>query len=141
MAIKNAYVAPYAAAVKAKVKVPVFVAGRINQPQIAEQVLAAGQADMIGMTRAMIADMASEAGCSGDIVLRLKADGSPFLTDSGNVIVDCKFGKIPDPEALDAVLKEIPGVVENGLFLGIAELAIIARPSGIVTIEAPEDVS
>ena len=63
MAIKNAYVAPYAAAVKAKVKVPVFVAGRINQPQIAEQVLAQGQADMIGMTRAMIADpeMANKA--------------------------------------------------------------------------------
>ena len=63
MAIKNAYVAPHAAAVKAKVGVPVFVAGRINQPQIAETVLAAGQADMIGMTRAMIADpeMANKA--------------------------------------------------------------------------------
>ncbi len=50
------YVAPFAAAVRAKVKKPVFVAGRINQPQTAEKVLAGGQADMIGMTRAMICD-------------------------------------------------------------------------------------
>jgi NADPH-dependent 2,4-dienoyl-CoA reductase/sulfur reductase-like enzyme len=56
MLVENAYVAPYAAAVRAKVTRPVFVAGRINQPQIAEQVLAAGQADMCGMTRAMICD-------------------------------------------------------------------------------------
>jgi 2,4-dienoyl-CoA reductase-like NADH-dependent reductase (Old Yellow Enzyme family) len=50
------YVAPFAAAVKAKVTKPVFVAGRINQPQIAEQVIASGQADLCGMTRAMICD-------------------------------------------------------------------------------------
>ncbi len=50
------YVAPFAAAVKAKVSKPVFVAGRINQPQTAEQVLASGQADLCGMTRAMICD-------------------------------------------------------------------------------------
>jgi 2,4-dienoyl-CoA reductase-like NADH-dependent reductase (Old Yellow Enzyme family) len=56
MAIDTAYVAPFAAAIKAKIKIPVFVAGRINQPQIAEQVLASGQADMCGMTRAMISD-------------------------------------------------------------------------------------
>ncbi len=56
MLIDNAYVAPYAATVKAQVDIPVFVTGRINQPQIAEQVLATGQADMCGMTRAMICD-------------------------------------------------------------------------------------
>lgn len=56
MAVEHAYVAPFAAAIKAQVTVPIFVAGRINQPQIAEQVLADGQADMCGMTRAMISD-------------------------------------------------------------------------------------
>ena len=56
MVIDSAYVAPYAAAMKAKVSKPIFVAGRINQPQIAEQVLSTGQADMCGMTRAMICD-------------------------------------------------------------------------------------
>jgi 2,4-dienoyl-CoA reductase-like NADH-dependent reductase (Old Yellow Enzyme family) len=56
MSIETAYVAPFAAAVKARVDTAVFVAGRINQPQIAEQVLASNQADMCGMTRAMICD-------------------------------------------------------------------------------------
>ena len=57
MAIANAYVAPFAAAAEGRRSgMPVFVAGRINQPQIAEQVIAAGQADMCGMTRAMICD-------------------------------------------------------------------------------------
>lgn len=63
MLVDNAYVAPFAAAAKAKVSIPVFVAGRINQPQDAEQVIASGQADMCGMTRAMICDpeMANKA--------------------------------------------------------------------------------
>ena len=56
MRIETGYVAPFAATVKAAVTQPVFVAGRINQPQIAEQVIASGQADMCGMTRAMICD-------------------------------------------------------------------------------------
>ena len=56
MELPHAYVAPKAGTLRAAVGLPVFVAGRINQPQIAEAVLAAGQADMCGMTRAMIAD-------------------------------------------------------------------------------------
>jgi 2,4-dienoyl-CoA reductase-like NADH-dependent reductase (Old Yellow Enzyme family) len=56
MSMKNGYVVPYAAAVKAVVGKPVVVTGRINQPQIAERILAAGDADLCGMTRAMIAD-------------------------------------------------------------------------------------
>ena len=71
MFIDTAYVAPFAATVKAATGRPVFVAGRINQPQIAEQVLASGQADMCGMTRAMICDPAmagkAAAGRSDDI--------------------------------------------------------------------------
>ncbi len=71
MIVENAYVAPFAKAVKAVVSKPVFVAGRINQPQTAEQVIASGQADMCGMTRAMIADpdmpRKAEAGRSDDI--------------------------------------------------------------------------
>lgn len=56
MWIDNAYVAPYAATVKARVSKPVFVAGRINQPQMAEEVIRTAQADMCGMTRAQICD-------------------------------------------------------------------------------------
>ncbi len=63
MAIKTAYVAPQAGTLRAAIGLPVLVAGRINQPQIAEQVLSAGLADMCGMTRAMISDpdMANKA--------------------------------------------------------------------------------
>ena len=63
------------------------------------------------------------------------ADGQPFVTDSGNLILDCAFGRIDDPEALDEALKLIPGVVENGLFLGIADAAIVAGPDGVVMLE------
>ena len=56
MAIDHAYIAPQAGAVKREVRQSVLVTGRINQPQLAEQVLARGQADMCGMTRALISD-------------------------------------------------------------------------------------
>ncbi|MGO1120599.1 oxidoreductase [Rhodovibrionaceae bacterium A322] len=56
MFVENGYVAPFAAAVKAAVSIPVMVAGRINQPQEAEQIVSSGQADLCGMTRAMICD-------------------------------------------------------------------------------------
>ena len=56
MSFEVGYTAPLAAAVRAEIDIPVFVAGRINQPQIAEEILSSGQADMCGMTRAMISD-------------------------------------------------------------------------------------
>jgi ribose 5-phosphate isomerase A len=87
-------------------------------------------------TRNMIEMLAADSGCHGDIALRLKADGTPFVTDGGNFIFDCAFGQIDDPESLDEALKFIPGVVENGLFLGIADAAIIGGPEGVSVIEA-----
>jgi ribose 5-phosphate isomerase A len=53
------------------------------------------------------------------------------VTDQGNLIVDCAFGAIPEPEVLAFALKRIPGVVEHGLFLGIADLAIVAGSDGM----------
>ena len=71
MFVETGHAAPFSAAVKARVSIPVFVAGRINQPQIGEAILARGEADMCGMTRAMICDpeMAgkAEAGRIDDI--------------------------------------------------------------------------
>ena len=90
-------------------------------------------------TRNMIQDLAGEAGCNGDIRLRLSPAGAPFITDNGNFILDCAFGAIEDPDMLDEALKMVPGVVENGLFLGLAELAIVAGPGGILTLEAAWD--
>ena len=53
--------------------------------------------------------------------LRTRADGSPYLTDNGNPILDCSFGKIEDPPALARTLSQIPGIVEHGLFIGLAK--------------------
>jgi ribose 5-phosphate isomerase A len=82
-------------------------------------------------THNMVVALAADAGCEGEITLRKRADGTPFITDSGNFILDCAFGRIAEPEDLDEALKLIPGVVENGLFIGIADTAIIAGADGV----------
>lgn len=89
-------------------------------------------------TRQMIEDYAADAGCTGEIKLRLGRDGQPYVTDGGNYIFDCAFGKIEEAELLDGLLKLIPGVVENGLFIGIATKAIIAGPNGIVELDTED---
>src|SRR5262245_24333326 len=93
----------------------------------------------LAATRNMIEILASDAGCTGEITQRLKAGGAPFITDSGNFILDCAFVRIEEPEALDEALKLVPGVVESGLFLGIADAAIIAGPDGVVVLERDAD--
>ena len=85
-------------------------------------------------TRGKIAAAANEVGCAGEIVLRRSGDGEPFLTDSGNFIYDCAFGAIPDPDSLATVLSAIPGVVEHGLFIGLATVAILGTDEGTRTI-------
>ena len=73
MFIEGAYVAPFAAAVKQAVDIPVLVAGRINQPQQAEEVVATGQADMCGMTRAMICDPEMAGKAAADRIDDIRA--------------------------------------------------------------------
>jgi len=87
-------------------------------------------------TARIIETLAEEAGCSGEIRIRCRPDGTPFLTDGGNLILDCAFGSIEDPDGLADALQIVPGVVEHGLFLDIADVAIIAGPGGIEVIEA-----
>ncbi len=70
---------------------------------------------------------------SGPLTLRMTA-GQPFVTDGGHLILDASFGRIPDARALSNVLHAIPGVVEHGLFLGLADLAVIAGSDGIRTL-------
>jgi ribose 5-phosphate isomerase A len=65
--------------------------------------------------------------------LRLDAAGEPLRSDNGNLIADGDFGPIADPEGLAARLDAIPGVVGHGLFLGMADLVIVARPDGTLT--------
>ena len=63
--------------------------------------------------------------------LRLKLDGTPFVSDGVNYILDCRFGAIEDPYALSAVLKTRAGIVEHGLFLDLTSEVIIAASDGI----------
>ena len=62
--------------------------------------------------------------------------GEPFVTDGGHLILDASFGRIPDTRALSDALHAIPGVVEHGLFLGLADTAIVAGDVGVETISA-----
>ena len=65
------------------------------------------------------------------IIRKNKQDGSQFVTDSGNMILDCNFGPIADVNALAAQLGARAGIIEHGLFLGIATDVIVAGESGI----------
>lgn len=71
--------------------------------------------------------------------LRLDGDGrSPYATDGGNRIIDCRFERgLDDPERLHARIKAIPGVFETGLFLGLCDALIIGRGTDAELIEAP----
>ncbi|MBI3461586.1 MAG: ribose-5-phosphate isomerase RpiA [Planctomycetes bacterium] len=57
--------------------------------------------------------------------------GQPFVTDSGHWILDCDFGPIADPGRLEAALKDIPGVVENGLFVGLTDAVYIGKENSV----------
>ncbi|MGC4025755.1 MAG: ribose-5-phosphate isomerase RpiA [Mesorhizobium sp.] len=78
-------------------------------------------------------------GLSGPLALRMKED-RPFVTDGGHLIVDASFGRIPDTRALSRALHDVPGVVEHGLFIRLADLAIVAGGNGIETLH-PVDAS
>ncbi len=86
-------------------------------------------------TEIAIARAAGGVGLSGALTLRV-TDGGPFVTDGGHLILDASFGRIPDTRALSDALHAIPGVVEHGLFLGMANLAIVAGADGIRAVQA-----
>ncbi|MGO9837543.1 MAG: ribose-5-phosphate isomerase RpiA [Polyangiaceae bacterium] len=77
-----------------------------------------------GTTRAHLARL-------GKPTLRTKADGIPVRTDAGNVVYDLATGPVDDPGALDRALRAIPGVVETGLFVGRADVVIVASDEGV----------
>lgn len=69
-------------------------------------------------------------------VLRQR-DGEIFVTDNGNYIIDCAFDRIRDPQELHIRLNNIPGVVENGLFLGYAHVVMVGAADGSVKVYHP----
>jgi ribose 5-phosphate isomerase A len=88
----------------------------------------------LGATRIAVEKVAASLGLSGPAALR-NVNGEDFVTDGGHLILDASFGLIPDARALSSALHGIPGVVEHGLFIGIASMAVIADTGGIRIIE------
>jgi ribose 5-phosphate isomerase A len=72
---------------------------------------------------------------SGKLALRRGKDGHAFVTDGGHWIIDAALGSIADPAALARKLASIPGVVEHGLFIGLAHAAVLAGPQGVRVVE------
>ena len=96
------------------------------------------EVDRFGMdsTRRHIVRAMADLGLAGPLALRKGADGHAFVTDGGHCIFDCALGAISDPEGLAARLVAIPGVVEHGLFIGLATAVIIAGSDGVRLIGA-----
>jgi ribose 5-phosphate isomerase A len=86
-------------------------------------------------TELAIRNAAAGLGLNAVPTLRM-TDGEPFVTDGGHLIFDASFGRIPDTRALADALHAIPGVVEHGLFLGLADIAIVASDAGVETVSA-----
>ena len=89
----------------------------------------------LASTRQKVERAGEATGAVGAIDLRRTPSGDPFVTDGGHLILDCHFGVIPDPEALGTHLFAIPGVVEHGLFLGLASAVIMDAGNATLLID------
>ena len=87
----------------------------------------------LGATTRAVQEVIAAHGSQGGLVLR-QADGAPFVTDGGHLILDASFGLISQPEALSRDLLDIPGVVEHGMFLNMCKRAYVATPDGVRTL-------
>jgi len=90
--------------------------------------------EVIKFAQALVAKRISALGAQ--VQLRTGADGKPFMTDENNHILDCHFGQIQNPDVLARQLSDMPGVVEHGLFIGLASVVLFARGSEIVELKA-----
>ena len=90
----------------------------------------------LAATRRHIERAFAKLGLAGPMLVR-GGESSPFITDGGHYILDCSLGAIAEPEALSEILSPIPGVVEHGLFVGIARAAIIAGAEGVEVLGDP----
>ncbi len=91
----------------------------------------------LGATERAVAAAIAATGNSGPLTLRRDKAGHAFVTDGGHFILDAALQKIADPHSLADRLAAIPGVVEHGLFIGLAQAAVIAGPEGRRVVERP----
>lgn len=82
-------------------------------------------------TRRAVAEAVGAAGAAGELILRRDAAGAPVVTDGGHLLLDAHLGAIARPELLAQALNAVPGVVEHGLFIGLASGAILAGSGGV----------
>ncbi|MBX3511100.1 MAG: ribose-5-phosphate isomerase RpiA [Hyphomonadaceae bacterium] len=85
-----------------------------------------------GLTASRVRDALRETACAGhEVILRVSGKANePVITDGGNYILDAHAKRIPDAEALARALKDIPGVIEHGLFLGMSRVVILGKAIG-----------
>jgi ribose 5-phosphate isomerase A len=88
-------------------------------------------------TRRAVEEVTAAAGCPGPAHLRKAPNGHAFVTDGGHWLLDAQLQRIVEPQALAARLAAVPGVMEHGLFIGLAWAAIVAGPDGVRLIERP----
>jgi ribose 5-phosphate isomerase A len=74
------------------------------------------------------------AALGADVQVRQGADGKPYVTDENNHILDCRFGEIADADRLSRQLSDMPGVVEHGMFIGMASVVLFARGNELVEL-------
>jgi ribose 5-phosphate isomerase A len=91
----------------------------------------------LSATQRAIAGAFARCGVSGQAVVRMGKDGHVFVTDGGHWIIDARLGRITDAPRLAGLLASIPGVVEHGLFIGLAGTAVLAGGRGIRVVERP----
>jgi ribose 5-phosphate isomerase A len=90
--------------------------------------------EVIKFAQALVAKEITALGA--EVSVRTGPDGKAFVTDENNHILDCRFGQIPDVEGLARKLSDMPGVVEHGLFIGMASVVLFARGSEIVELKS-----
>jgi ribose 5-phosphate isomerase A len=88
----------------------------------------------LAATEVAVRRLIDSLGATGELRLRRAADGTPFITDGGHFILDAHLERIEKPNVLASTLNNIPGVVEHGLFLGLATGAILATGEGLVEL-------
>jgi ribose 5-phosphate isomerase A len=89
----------------------------------------------LAATRRAVEAAAAESGCPGLALLRRAKDGHAFVTDNGHWVLDAALKRISDPKNLADRLSAIPGVVEHGLFVGLAKVVVLGGPDGVRVIE------
>lgn len=89
--------------------------------------------EVIRFAQALVAKRIAALGAQ--VQARMNPDGTPYVTDENNHILDCRFGEIGDADGLARELSQMPGIVEHGLFIGLASVALFARGSEILELK------